>query len=192
LTFNLRVVFKVSGTRNIYLRALDTAGADTGLVQKGALTLVAEPLGGMYVSPSSDTISVGGLDWFTLTNVDPPGFPGSYWGGWEQFLIATSPTGGGTPFCLLHFDRAAEALWMYSSDTGYFLGPVTLGTPSNLLDSSACSVDPTFASVNSNGGLQVPIRFKTPMRGNYKLFGRMLDTLNRDTGFVQAGTLTIQ
>jgi hypothetical protein len=38
----------------------------------------------------------------------------------------------------------------------------------------------------------VPVTMKAPMVGAKSTFQRTLDVLNRDTGFVQTGTWTIQ
>jgi hypothetical protein len=83
---------------------------------------------------------------------------------------------------------------MYSSDVGYFLGPVTPGTASSALTSSACSINTaatTVQNVNGNLVLGVLVTLKPPMVGSQKTFQRTLDVLNRDTGFAQTGTWTI-
>jgi len=83
---------------------------------------------------------------------------------------------------------------MYSSDVGFFLGPVTPGTASSALNSSACSINTASATVANNSGnlvVTVPITLKSPMIRANKLFERTLDLLNRDTGFVQTGTFTV-
>jgi len=84
---------------------------------------------------------------------------------------------------------------MYSSDVGFFLGPVTPGTASNALSSSACSVNTAAATVSNTGGnlvVTLPITMKAPMSGAKKTFQRTLDVLNRDTGWQQTGTWTVQ
>jgi len=190
LTFSVSLVFKAAVTRNIYVRTLDTAGADTGLIQKGTSNLTAAPFGTMSVSPSSGSSTTGVEQTFTLTYQDPSGFAGIN-SGWEQFLIATSSTGGGNPYCLVHYDRAGNALWMYSDDAGYFVGPATLGTASNLLASSACSIDTAGATATNTSGnlvLKVPITLKLPMIGGNLLFQRTLDLLDRATAWEQTGS----
>ena len=89
---------------------------------------------------------------------------------------------------------AGTGYGMYSNDVGFFLGPVTPGTASALLTSSACSVSTASATVMNTGGnlvLTVPITLKSPMVGAQKLFERALTVLNVDTTFVQTGSLTI-
>jgi hypothetical protein len=81
----------------------------------------------------------------------------------------------------------------YSGDVGFFLAPVT-GTTSTLLSSSACSINTAGATVANTSGnlvLTVPIVSKAPMVRTNKLFQRTLDVLNRDTGFQQTGTWTV-
>ncbi|MGJ5820665.1 beta strand repeat-containing protein, partial [Paludibaculum fermentans] len=137
LTLNANLVFKQASVRNIYMRTLDRSGIDSGWVQRGTWTSLAATLGTMTVGPNAGS---GSSQTFTLTYPDPPGFAGSAFG-WVQFLIAAAANGGGQPFCFLHYDRGGNGLWMYSSDVGFFLGPVSPGAASNALDSSACSIN---------------------------------------------------
>jgi uncharacterized repeat protein (TIGR01451 family) len=194
LTLNANVVFKAAGARNIYLRAENLAGRDSGWIPVGTWTMAAAALGTMVANPSSGSSSQGLPQTFTLTYPDPSGFAGAAFG-WVQFLVAAATNGGGQPFCFLHYDRAGNALWMYSSDAGFFLGPVTPGTASTVLTSSACSVNTAGATATNAAGnlvLTVPITLKTPMVAAKNLYLRTLDVLNRDTGFQQSGTWTIQ
>ncbi len=193
LTMNANLVFKQALALNIFMRGFTLEGVDSGWVQQGTWTTVAASLGTMTVSPSSGGVANGTQQIFTLTYPDPAGFAGAPFG-WEQFLIGTATDGGGNPFCYVHYDRTGNGLWMYSGDAGFFLGPVIPGAVSSLLTSSACSINTEGATVANTSGnlvLTVPIVFKAPMvRGN-KLFQRTLDVLNRDTGFQQTGTWTV-
>jgi hypothetical protein len=162
-------------------------------MQKGTWTTVAAPLGTMTVAPSSGSVANGTEQIFTLTYPDAAVFAGAAFG-WEEFLVGTAMNGGGNAFCFVHYDRAGNGLWMYSSDVGFFLGPVTPGTTSSLLTSSACSINTagaTVANTSRNLVLTVPIVFKAPMVRANKLFQRALDVLNRDTQFQQTGTWTV-
>lgn len=190
LTVNLAVVFKAAATRNLYMRALDTSNFDTGWVQRGTWTQAAAALPSMVVSPASGN---GSTRTFVLTYGDPPGFAGSPLG-WEQFLVAAATDGGGQPFCFVHYDRAGNGLWMYSSDVGFFLGPVAPGVASNALDSSACTVNTAGTTVQNVAGslvINVPVNLKAPMSGAKNTYMRSHDALNRDSGFLQKGTWTI-
>ncbi|QOY85406.1 M12 family metallopeptidase [Paludibaculum fermentans] len=189
LTVNASLVFKAAGARNVYMRAMNKAQADSGWVLKGAWTTVAAPLGTMTATPNTGK---GSPQTFTLTYPDPAGFAGAAYG-WTQFLVAKASDGGGQPFCYVHYDRAGNGLWMYSGDVGFFLGPVTPGVASNALDSSACSINPAGTTVSNQAGnlvLNVPITFKAPMSGGNKEFQRTLDVLNRDSGWQQTGNWT--
>ena len=190
LTVNANLVFKSTVARNVYMRAHNLAGADTGFMQTGTWNLTTAALGTMSLSPSSGS---GGSQTFTLTYPDPAGFAGAAFG-WEQFLIAAATDGGGLPFCFVHYDRGGNGLWMYSSDVGFFLGPVNPGTASGALHSSACSINTAGATVANTSGnlvLTVPVTMNAPMSGAKKSFQRTLDVLNRDSGFQQTGTWTI-
>jgi len=191
LTVNANLTFKQGAARNIYMRAMNLGNLDTGWTQRGTWTASAAAFGTPAVSPASGS---GSTQTFTVTYPDPPGFSGAPFG-WAQFLVAAASDGGGQPFCFVHYDRGGNGLWLYSSDAGFFLGPVSPGTTSNALSSSACSVNTASAHVTNTGGnlvLTVPITMKSPMSGAKKLFQRTLDTLNRDTGWQQTGTWTVQ
>jgi uncharacterized repeat protein (TIGR01451 family) len=193
-TLNANVVFKAAGARNIYMRSENAAGVDTGWVLAGTWGMGAATLGTMAANPNSGSSSNGAQQTFTLTYPDPSGFAGAAFG-WVQFLIAAATNGGGQPFCFVHYDRAGNGLWMYSSDVGFFLGPVAPGTASNTLTSSACWVNTAGATVTNTGGnlvLNIPITLNAPMVGAKNLYQRTLDVLNRDTGWQQSGTWTIQ
>lgn len=190
LTVSANIVFKSTTPRRAYLRLHDTFGFDTGMFQQGEWNTVSSTPATPTVSPNAGT---GSSQTFTLTYPDPPGFFGAPFG-WVQFLVAAAGDGGGLPFCFVHYDRAGNGLWMYSSDVGFFLGPVAPGTASNALDSSACTVNPGGTSIQNVSGnliVTVPLTFKPPMSGAKKLFERTLDVLQRDTGMVQTGTWNI-
>jgi hypothetical protein len=186
----VQVIFKAAGTRKIYMRALNIAGMETGWVEKGQWTAAAAPTEIMTLAPGSGT---GPVQTFQLMYPAPSGFEGISFG-WVQFLIAAASNGGGQPFCFLHYDRGGNGLWMYSSDSGFFLGPVSPGTPSTLLNSSACSINTAGTTVSYVGGnlvLNVPVTMKAQMSGAKQTFMRTLDVLTRDTGWVPTGTWTI-
>ncbi|QOY86264.1 InlB B-repeat-containing protein [Paludibaculum fermentans] len=190
LSLKADILFKAAAARNIYLRAYTVGELDTGWQLKGTWATSAAVPGGMNSLPNSGS---GAQQTFAATYTDPAGFEGAPLG-WMQFLVAKATDGGGQPFCFVHYDRAGNGLWMYSSDVGFFLGPVAPGTASNALDSSACSINTGTASASSQAGvltLSVPVTLKTPMVGSKDLYQRMLDPLNRDSGWVKTGAWTI-
>ncbi|MGJ5817715.1 hypothetical protein [Paludibaculum fermentans] len=193
LTLRLMVLFKSAAADNIYLRTMDFFGADSGWVKNGTWTMAAMPPPAMSVSPSSG----GSASPYFQANyaLDEYGQQGGPSRGWQQFLVAADPTGGGQPFCYVHLDRAANMLWMYSSDIGFFLGPVAPGAASTKLDSSACSVNTAAASTgtgfNFSSDLKLPLTLKAPMSGAKKLYMRTMDELMRDSGWQQVGTYQV-
>lgn len=193
LTLRLRLLFKTAAADNVYLRTLDFAGTDSGWVKNGTWTMAAMPLPAMTVVPSN---GVSAFPYFQANySLDEYGQQGSLPRGWQQFLVAADSTGGGQPFCFVHLDRAANMLWMYSSDFGFFLGPIAPGAASTALDSSACSVNTAAASAgagsNFSSDLKLPLTLKAPMSGAKKLYMRMMDELMRDSGWQQVGTYQV-
>lgn len=193
LTLRLRLLFKTAAADNVYLRTLDYFGTDSGWVKHGTWTMAAMPVPTMTVVPSN---GVSAFPYFQANySLDEYGQQGSLPRGWQQFLVAADSTGGGQPFCFVHLDRAANMLWMYSSDVGFFLGPVAPGAASTALDSSACSVNTAAASAgagsNFSSDLNLPLTLKAPMSGAKKLYMRMMDELMRDSGWQQVGTYQV-
>ncbi|MGJ5817713.1 hypothetical protein [Paludibaculum fermentans] len=193
LTLRLRLLFKTAAADNVYLRTLDYFGTDSGWVKSGTWTMAAMPVPTMAVVPSN---GVSAFPYFQANYyLDEYGQQGSLPRGWQQLLVAADPTGGGQPFCYVHLDRAANMLWMYSSDIGFFLGPVAPGAASTMLDSSACSINTAAASAgagsNFSSDLKLPLTLKAPMSGAKKLYMRMMDELMRDSGWQQVGTYQV-
>ncbi|QOY91036.1 InlB B-repeat-containing protein [Paludibaculum fermentans] len=190
LTVPMKLFFKTAGPKNVYMRALDMAGVDTGWVQRG--TWIQEVLPAPLLNLNAST---GGAatPFFQLGMTDQFN---SEWRsaplGWVQFLIAADSTGGGQPFCFVHYDRAGDGLWMYSSDVGFFLGPVKPRTSSTLLDSSACSLDTVQSGPSGSSwmGFQLDLQLslKQPMQGLKKLYMRSMDGLQLDSGWQFVGT----
>ncbi|MGJ5818508.1 InlB B-repeat-containing protein [Paludibaculum fermentans] len=190
LTVPVKLLFKTAGPRNVYLRALDMAGVDTGWVQRGTWTQEVLPapfmsLNGRAGGAATPSFELGMSDPFSLDWRSAPL-------GWVQFLMAADSTGGGQPFCFVHYDRAGDGLWMYSSDVGFFLGPVKPRTYSTLLDSSACSVDTAQSRPSDYSwmGFQLDLQLslKQPMQGLKKLYMRSMDGLQLDSGWQFVGT----
>ncbi|MBN9659631.1 MAG: hypothetical protein J0H49_15720 [Acidobacteria bacterium] len=190
LELTLSISSKVAGDRNIYLRAMETDSTDTGWVRRGAWTQTTQLTANMSAFPDFGNRWIEG---FSLAYSDRAGFL-SVDKGWTQFLIAADSTGGGQPFCFVHYDRAGKQLWMYSSDVGFFLGPVAPGTSSTALDSSACMVDTGYSTAEAQPGvlfLWLPITMKPPLSGPKKLYMRMMDALGIDSGWNQVGTYQV-
>jgi uncharacterized protein (TIGR03437 family) len=189
LTLNLPVTFKTdySHPENVYLRAYDRSELDTGMVQHGSVTISTKAAPTLSMTPSA---GAGAAQTFTAIFPDAPGFTGLQLG-WAQMLFAT-PVGNGQPFCLVHYDRAGNGLWLYG-DSGFFLGPVTPGTPGSTLQNNACTVDTAGSTAISMGGYlewKLPVFFTSNINGYGYLNLRTLDPIGVDTGFRWAGSWT--
>ncbi|MGC4049243.1 MAG: hypothetical protein QM757_06975 [Paludibaculum sp.] len=176
---------------SVFLRAKEKSAGDAAWAKiSGRFLTESVPASHTRVEPSSGCSTEAR---FTITYEEPAGFGGAP-GGWVQFLIAESPEAQGHPFCFVHFDKAARHLWMYSSDLGFFLGPMNAGQEDGQFESSACRVDVAGCSVVHGDGtlvLEVPVQLKAPMAGPKGLFLRSHDVLGRDSGWQRAGEWTI-
>jgi uncharacterized repeat protein (TIGR02543 family) len=107
---------------------------------------------------------------------------------WVQILFATATNGGGTTFCFVHYDAQGQGLWLYG-DGGFFVGPVTPGTPSNKLQNSLCAVNTSASSASGTGNtltLNANLVFKAAAARNIYMRAYTLEGV--DTGWVQVGT----
>lgn len=191
LTLNVPITFKPGfvGDKTVYLRAYDRTEQDTGMLARGTYNTSYPPPPGHSVIPASGS---GSAQTFIATYPDAPGFTGVDLG-WEQMLFAVATDGGGQPFCLAHYDRAGNGLWLYG-DSGFFLGPVTPGTTSSLLKTSACEIDTAATTALSTGGVlqwSLPVTFTSSMLGARKTFLRASSPIGIDSGFNEIGTWTI-
>jgi hypothetical protein len=191
LQVSLNIMFKATGARKMYLRALDMNEMDTGWIEHGAWTQVAVANPVATVTPATGGPS---NQRFNLTFSQIGSNFANLPFGWNQFLVASDSTGGNQPFCLVHYDRAADAFWLYSSDFGFFLGPVNSGVPASPLETSACSLDVSSSVVtNFSSGLTLnfPLAFKASMSGPKKLYMRSMDQLQRDSGWQEVGSYQV-
>jgi hypothetical protein len=192
LTVNISVTFQTgfAGTKNVYLRAVDSAGHDTGDVMEGMWTVPgthASP-GFTVTTPSSGTGSAGV---FTATFPDAPGFTGAN-PAWAQLLFATSSSGA-TNFCLVHYDAGGNGLWLYG-DNNYFVGPIAPGTDSGLLQNRSCVINTAATTVtHTNGQLKLNLvaGFKPGLVGLQNIFLHTLDATGYDSGFESSGSWTV-
>ncbi|MGJ5813790.1 hypothetical protein [Paludibaculum fermentans] len=191
LTLNVPITFKpgFAGDKSVYLRAYDKTEQDTGLIQRGSFTVTDPPIPTLSILPASGS---GSVQTFTGTYPDAPGFTGISLG-WAQMLFAVATDGGGQPFCLVHYDRAGNGLWIYG-DGGFFLGPIAPGTASNLLQTSACAVNTILTTaINTGAALQwnLAVTFKSSMLGARNTYLRTRTPIGTDSGFIQSGAWTI-
>ncbi|MBN9659354.1 MAG: hypothetical protein J0H49_14310 [Acidobacteria bacterium] len=187
LTLNLPVTFKTDypHPENMYLRAYDRSELDTGMVQHGSVSIATKIVPPLSMTPSDGT---GAAQTFTAIFPDAPGFTGLQLG-WAQMLFANT-MGPHPANCLVHYDRAGNGLWLYG-DSGFFLGPVTPGTPGSTLQNKACTVDTAGTTAISMGGYlewKLPVFFTYYLAGYGYLNLRTLDPIGVDTGFRWAGS----
>ncbi|MGJ5814093.1 RCC1-like domain-containing protein [Paludibaculum fermentans] len=190
LSWQSDVIFKQTGNLKLFARTQDLPGVDSGWIQEGTWSFTPAPAATFSVLPNAGS---GANPIFVLTNADNSGLPATS-GGWVQMLVAAAPDGGGQPFCYLHYDRAGNGLWMYSSDAGFFLGPVKPGVSSTALQSSACSLNTGATTAISLAGqlvITAPVSLKAPLKGSRKIYQRSMDALRRDSGWVQTGTWVV-
>jgi hypothetical protein len=188
---------------SLMIVSFNTAGLATG-VYHGTVTLTAtgvsnsprnipvrltvsapDPTAPLF--PSSGT---GSMQTFTARYTSPNGFGDILWG---ELLFASSPDGGGQPFCFVHFDNGGNGLWLYNSAVGFFAGPIAPGTGSNSLQDPVCAISTLNSSVVRSGNtvtLNVSLIFKAGFARNVYMRQRNLST--GESSRLMRGTWTLQ
>lgn len=187
LHWTMAITFRsgLQGTRNIYLRSLDVLGRDSGFQLAG--TWLPNAPTGLQAVPYSG-YGLSGL--FAGEYAD---FRGNDHLKFVQFLIANDAAGSTGDFCLVHYDRPANQLWLYGR-SGFFLGPVTPGTASNVLQNQLCTVDAanSFVSETSTLALFLPLNLRANgVQMTKKIFLRAMSVDDLDSGFQERGSWTV-
>lgn len=102
---------------------------------------------------------------------------------WVQFLIAATQSGGGQPFCFVHYDVRGNGFWFYSDLDGFFRGPIAPGIASLALQGSSCALNTAGSTASGSGStlsLDLALVFKTAPDRN--IYMRAMDVSESDTG----------
>ena len=184
------VQFKTAfaGTKNIYMRAADSFGVDSGWVQKGTWDVTSSESqiwGG--VTPSSGSSGLGPQT-YLFEYVDPAGFAnmghlfGMLWNG-------TSMTNA----CQFRLNQPLNGLFLMNDANTVWLGPVAPGTGA-VVENSQCRVIASQSAAVGSGAnflLLVTVEFKPSFVGGKFIESRMMDVNRVDTGWLRMGSWTI-
>lgn len=185
-TLQIPIVFNGSfaGAKNIYLRALDQNGGDSGLNSAGTWNVAAVTLGAMAVSPNSGS---GHTQTFSLVLGDPNGYQNLAGG---NLLVGT--TLAGTSSCWLYYDAVGNMLWL-AQDSAANWSSQAVGAAGTLANSQ-CSVNTQAVTVSGAGSVltvNLPVTFSSSFAGAKNVYGRAVDKAS-SSNFSQVGTWTVQ
>jgi Putative Ig domain len=177
------------GTKNIYGRAVDQNGVDSGWQLKGSWTPTAAiPQAPTVVSATPNT-GTGKVQAFQYTFSDVNGFR-DIKTIWAQ--IATSTNYPGT--CAMNYDAVNNRLYLVRDDATGWLGPITPGA-SATLQNSACTISGVGSAYNGsgvNGVLTVSYSFSATYTGTKTIFSRAQAQSGLDSGWQVKGSWTPQ
>ena len=188
LTVNLNLTFRAifGGSKNVFMQALDLAGAAAGWSQMGTFTVIApnEAPAPVSVTPSSGS---GSGTSFTFAYTDPNGFTDIRW---TEMAFGTSLTPVAS--CYLHLDRVTGNLQLANDAGSDWVGTKTLGTVTSL-QNSQCSIDlsASMASGSANSlTVTLTVTFKASFAGAKSVFMQALDMGGLPAGWFAKGSYT--
>ncbi len=190
LTLNLALTFQTSfaGTKNVYMLAQDNGGLGTGWQVRGTWTVPGagnQAPSAVSVTPSSGT---GSSQTFSFLFTDANGYADLPW---TQLLV--NATLSGVSGCYIHFDRAANAVYLFGDAGPGWLGPLTLGAAGNL-QNSQCLVSGAGSSVVGSGNkltVSLALSFQVAFAGVKNIYLLAQDTAGLATGWQMRGTWTV-
>ncbi len=190
LTLNLTVTFlpAFTGSKNIYLHAVDVSGANSGWQQLGAWTVTstAGTPATVSVSPSSGS---GATQTFALEYSDSAG-ASSLTQVWAYFnATLASPAASA---CLLYYNTLTNQINLLNDNATAWM-PATLGSATTL-QNSQCSLNVATATVVPNGNtltLNGTVTFKPTFAGAKNVYLHSLDVSGANSGWQQLGAWTV-
>jgi len=194
ITFKIPVDFNTfHGAKNLYLRAIDFSGGDSGFQLRGQIQLSA-------VAPQGPSVTdlqprTGSNQNVTLTGQfrHPNGANGHYLG---YILILPTPnvvqfTAAGS--CLVEYNRISNGVRLINDAGNDWLGPISgvvISPHAIKLSNSRCSVDVSKAVASINGQVltfTAPIQLTSAMSPVAATFIQSLDVTGKWTGMTQFG-----
>jgi hypothetical protein len=174
LTLNLTMLFQPAfqGTKNVYLRALDTSGTNGGWQQLGAWTVIsdANAPAALSVTPASGS---GTSRTFTLQYYDSSG-AANLQTAWVYFNATLANPASNA--CLLYYNVASNQINLLN-DSGTAWQAATPGTLVTL-QNTQCSLNAATATVEVNGSIltwNLPMTFTPAFAGAQTIYMHALD-----------------
>jgi hypothetical protein len=190
LTWNAAMTFKPSfaGTKNTYMRAIDSSGTASAWQPLGAWTVAstASTPAAVSVTPSSGS---GASQTFALHYSDPSG-AASLQQVWVYFNATLANPASNA--CMLYYSSAARQVNLLG-DNGTSWQAATLGSAATL-QNSQCSVNVAAATVVSSGTTltwNLPVTFKAAYAGGKNSYLKAVDGSGSNSGWQTLGTWTV-
>lgn len=190
LTLNLTVTFlpAFTGSKNIYLHAVDVSGANSGWQQLGSWTVtsVAGTASTVSVTPNSGS---GTSQTFAFQYSDTAGAANlkQVWAYFNATLANPAATS-----CLLYYNVSINEINLLS-DNGAVWQPATLGSATTL-QNSQCSLSAATATVALSGDtltLNVTVTFQAAFAGAKNVYLHAVDAGGNNSGWDERGSWTV-
>jgi hypothetical protein len=183
MTLELSFATAFSGTKNIYLLAIDRVPLYSNWQQRGTWLPAANSAPGAdSVTPSSGT---GSSQVFQFAYSDPNGYDDV---GWAYALINANLSQAGA--CYFYYRQSQNGLWLRNDAGTVWLGPVTPGA-AGTLSNSQCMVKAATASVTGSGNtllLTLELTFDPSFAGTRKIHLYAADKGGLNSGWQLRGS----
>jgi hypothetical protein len=185
LTLSLRFAASFSGTKKIYMQAVDQGGRGSGWQQRGSWVVPNSPPQAVSVTPASGQ---GSAQTFQFLFSDANGYNNI---ATTQMLFHSTltPSTG----CYLQFQPGSGKLWLRNDAGTGWLGPVVAGTTAQL-SNTRCSVDAAGSSWTGAGPdltVRLAMRFTSRFQGARNIYMRATDKSGAGSGWQKRGVWSV-
>jgi hypothetical protein len=187
LTLPITFTSAFSGSRNVYLLAIDAAGNNSNWYLKGSWMVSGVQAAPRPVSLTPST-GTGVSATFTGTYSDANGaadIAGAY------FLIHSQIRADAG--CFIYYSRAANTVQLLSDNGSWWSAPAAAGG-SSTLSNAQCSISAsgvTAAAAGNNLTVNMPVTFRSSFGGTKTLYLLAIDTAGANSNWSGLGTWTV-
>jgi len=189
LKWNLTFKSTFSGNKNIYLNVTDYAGAYTGFILKGNVTVPNNPPAVGTLAPSSATIAANTPTIFTSTYTDPDGWQNTRY----AYLLFNASVSGIN--CLYaYYDQNVNKLYLRNDTNTAWLGGFVPGS-ANTIENSYSKLNCAQTTVSGSGNtltVKWNVTFKPTFSGNKNIYMNVTDDAGAYVSWTKKGTLLVQ
>jgi len=187
LTVNWAFIFKTgfTGTKNIYLYAIDDKNVNSGFALKGSVSLPNQQPTIIFISPSSGIGQNMAQQVFTTIFSDLDGWNNIQY----AYLLINSSINGANSF-YGYYNQNSNKIYLRNDSNTAWLGGFAPGS-ANIIENSYCKIDCSATTVSGNADKLViswAITFKPAYTGIKKAYLYVKDDSNAYVGWSQMGT----
>lgn len=189
ITLNLSITFRAAytGSKNVFLQALDFSSLAAGWTQRGTFTALAsnEAPTSVSVAPAAGS---GYTQTFTFVTSDVNGSSDIRW---AEYAINATLTSVAS--CYLHYDRQTNALQLANDAGSDWVATRVLGSTFTL-QNSRCAIDIVNATATLAGNqltVVLPITFKGLFTGAKNIYMQAMDFAGLPAGWTTKGAYTV-